>query len=90
MTAEIKVSAKSKAKSVAGAIAAQVRDGATRIESTVVGAGSLNILVKATAIARGFVTPTGKDLIIIPSFTEVDIEGEERTALYIVIEVKSI
>jgi stage V sporulation protein S len=87
-TAILKVSAKTNPKSAAGAIASVVRDGSDKIEVTVIGAASLNQLVKAVAIARGYVTPTGKDLALVPSFTEVDVAGQERTALFLVIEVQ--
>lgn len=83
----LKVSSKSNPKSVAGAIANMVRDGEDTLEAKVIGAGSLNQLCKAVAIARGFVAPTGKDLAMVPSFTEVLIEEEEKTALLFRINV---
>lgn len=88
MKAEIKVSSTTNPKSAAGSIAALVREGNEKIETTVIGGGALNQLVKAVAIARGYVAVTGKELVIIPSFTEVDVAGEQKTALFIVIEVR--
>ena len=85
----LKVSAKSKPKSVAGAIANMVREGETILEAKVIGAASLNQLCKAVAIARGFVAPSGRDLAMIPSFTEVEINNEEKTALFFRIEVRN-
>jgi stage V sporulation protein S len=76
----LKVSASSTPKKVAGALAAVVR-GAGQAEVQAVGAGAVNQAVKAIAIARGFVAPNGIDLIAIPAFAEIDIDGEERTAI---------
>ena len=51
-----------------------------------IGAGALNQAIKAIAIARGFVAPSGVDLICIPAFTEVKIEDEERTGIKLAVE----
>ncbi len=81
----LKVSAKSKPNSVAGALAGVLREnGSAEIQA--VGAGALNQAVKAVAIARGFVAPSGMDLICIPAFTDIIINGEERTAIKLIIE----
>ena len=76
----LKVSADSKPKAVAGALAAVLREKGS-VELQAVGAGAVNQAVKAIAITRGFVAPNGIDLIAIPAFTKVEIEGEERTAI---------
>jgi stage V sporulation protein S len=76
----LKVSADSKPQAVAGAIAAVFREKGS-VELQAVGAGAVNQTVKAIAIARGFVAPNGIDLVAIPAFTKVEIEGEERTAI---------
>jgi len=76
----LKVSANSQPKSVAGAIAAVLREkGAVEVQA--VGAGAVNQSVKSIAIARGYVAPNGIDLICIPAFAKIDIDGEERTAI---------
>lgn len=81
----LKVSAKSNPNSVAGALAGVVREkGGAEIQT--IGAGALNQAIKAIAIARGFVAPSGIDLICIPAFTDIDIEGEERTAIKLLIQ----
>lgn len=81
----LKVSSKSRPNSVAGAIAGVLRkEGTAEIQA--VGAGALNQAVKAVAIARGFVAPSGMDLICIPAFTDIIIDGEERTAIKLIIE----
>ncbi|KYO65739.1 MULTISPECIES: stage V sporulation protein S [Thermovenabulum] len=81
----LKVSAKSNPNSVAGALAGVIREkGAAEIQ--VIGAGALNQAVKAIAIARGYVAPSGIDLICIPAFTDIEIEGQERTAIKLIVE----
>ncbi|WP_274362714.1 stage V sporulation protein S [Paenibacillus thermotolerans] len=81
----MKVSTKSNPSSVAGALAAVLREKG-RAELQVVGAGALNKAVKAVAIARGFVAPQGVDLICIPAFTDIVIDGEDRTAIKLIVE----
>lgn len=81
----LKVSAKSNPNSIAGALAGVVRERGTA-EIQAIGAGALNQAVKAVAIARGFVAPSGMELICIPAFTDVQIEGEERTAIKLIVE----
>jgi stage V sporulation protein S len=76
----LKVSANSQPKSVAGALAAVLRDH-NYAEIQAVGAGAVNQAVKAIAITRGFVAPNGIDLVAVPAFAEVIIDGEERTAI---------
>jgi stage V sporulation protein S len=76
----LKVSSKSSPASVAGAIAGLVKDGKS-VEIQSVGAGAVNQAVKAVAIARGFLVPNGIDLACIPSFQDIQIEGESRTAI---------
>lgn len=83
----LKVSADSKPKAVAGALAAVLRAKGT-VELQAVGAGAVNQAVKAIAITRGFVAPNGLDLIAIPAFTKVDIEGQERTAIKFVVTTR--
>jgi stage V sporulation protein S len=81
----LKVSAQSQPKAVAGALAAVLRERATA-EVQAVGAGAVNQAVKAIAITRGFVAPNGIDLVVIPAFSEIQIEGEERTAIKFIVE----
>ncbi|HOR85661.1 MAG TPA: stage V sporulation protein S [Bacillota bacterium] len=81
----LKVSANSKPNSVAGALAGVLREkGSAEIQT--IGAGALNQAIKAIAIARGFVAPGGIDLVCIPAFTDIQIDGEERTAIKLIIE----
>lgn len=81
----LKVSAKSSPNSVAGALAGVIRENGTA-EIQAIGAGAINQAVKAVAIARGFVAPSGVDLICIPAFTDITIEGEERTAIKFIVQ----
>lgn len=76
----IKVSSKSNPNKVAGAIANLFREN-NKLEIQTVGAGSLNQAIKAVAIARGFLAPSGINLSIIPSFNELSINGESKTAI---------
>lgn len=76
----LKVSAQSQPKSVAGALAAILRENSTA-ELQAVGAGAVNQAVKAIAITRGFVAPNGIDLVVVPAFSEISIDGEDRTAI---------
>ncbi|MBI2874274.1 MAG: stage V sporulation protein S [Firmicutes bacterium] len=85
MTQVLKVSAKSKPNSLAGALAGVVREEGT-VEAQAIGAGAVNQTVKAIAIARGFVAPGGIDLIFIPAFIDVMIDNQERTAMKIIVE----
>ena len=83
----LKVSASSQPKSVAGAMAAVLREkGAVEVQA--VGAGAVNQAVKSIAIARGYVAPNGIDMVCIPAFAKIDIDGEERTAIKFQLEAR--
>lgn len=85
----LKVSTKSNPNSVAGALAGALRESNyANVEIQAIGAGALNQAVKAVAIARGFVAPHGVDLICIPAFMDISIEGEEKTAIKLRVESK--
>lgn len=81
----LRISTKSNPNSIAGAIAGLVKEKG-RAEMQAIGAGALNQAVKAVAIARGFVAPAGVELVCIPAFADVNVEGEERTGIKIVVE----
>ena len=81
----LRISTKSNPNSVAGAIAGLIKEKG-KDEMQAIGAGALNQAVKAVAIARGFVAPSGVDLICIPAFTEIKIEEDERTGIKLLIE----
>lgn len=76
----LKVSAHSKTKALAGAIAGVIRsEGAVELQA--IGAGAINQAIKAIAIARGYVAPNGINLVFVPSFVDIMINEEERTAV---------
>jgi len=83
----LKVSSKSNPSKVAGAIANVFRqDGSVELQT--IGAGSLNQAIKAIAIARGFVAPSGKNLVVIPAFSDILIDDVEKTAIKLIVESK--
>jgi len=83
----LKVSSKSNPNSVAGAMAGVVRQSGS-VEVQVVGAGALNQAIKAVAIARGYVAPSGLDLACVPTFADIEIDGQDRTAIRLLIETR--
>jgi len=83
----LKVSSNSKPNSVAGAIAGIVRaEGKVQIQT--IGAGALNQTIKGIAIARGYIAPTGQELICIPFFKDIEVNGEIKTAMVLTVEVR--
>ena len=81
----LKVSAQSRPNAVAGAIAGVIRD-SSMAEVQSVGAGATNQAIKAIAIARSYLRDEAIELICTPSFTDVVIAGEERTAIRLLVE----
>jgi stage V sporulation protein S len=87
MADTIKVSAKSRSTAVAGAIAGVIREH-KHAEVQAIGAGAVNQAIKAIAIARGYLERDGLDIACVPTFVEVDVSGEERTAVKFLVEVR--
>lgn len=83
----LKISAKSSPNSVAGAIAGLIKEQG-KAEMQAIGAGAINQAVKAVAIARGFVAPTGVELVCSPAFTDVKIDNEDKTGIRFLVEPK--
>ena len=83
----LKISTKSKPSSIAGALANafKVRD---VVEMQTVGAGAINQGIKGIAIARGYVAPSGYDLVCTPAFSSVDVDGESKTAMKLIVEIR--
>jgi len=80
----LKVSSRSNPNAVAGALAGVIRErGYAEIQG--IGAGAVNQAIKAVAIARGFVAPAGIDLVCVPAFTDILIDGQERTAIKLIV-----
>lgn len=81
----LKVSTRSRPSAVAGAIAGVIREsGLAEVQS--IGAGATNQALKAVAIARSYLNEEGIDIICSPSFIDVAIDNEERTAIRMLIE----
>jgi len=81
----IKVSATSRTAAVAGAIAGVIRE-KKHADVQAIGAGAVNQAVKAVVLAKGYLVNDGIDIICIPEFVDVDIEGKIRTAIKIIVE----
>lgn len=81
----LKVGAKSNPSKVAGALANLFKEKDV-IEIQAIGAGALNQAVKAIAIARGFTAPSGKNLVCTPAFTDIVVDGADRTAIKLIIK----
>ncbi|MFW6115432.1 MAG: stage V sporulation protein S [Chloroflexota bacterium] len=81
----IKVASDSRSTAVAGAIAGVMRE-QDNVDVQAIGAGAVNQAVKAVAIAGGYLELDGIDIICVPTFVEVDIEGQERTAVRLRVE----
>ena len=85
MVENIKVSSSSNPVNVAGAIANIIRE-QKEVHINAIGAGALNQAIKAIAISRGFLTPSGYNIACIPSFFEVTIEEQVRTAIKLIVQ----
>lgn len=83
----LKVSSKSNASSVAGAIAGFLKEDG-RVELQAIGAAAVNQAVKAIAIARGYVAANGIDLVTIPAFVDLNIDGKEKTAIKLIVRAE--
>jgi stage V sporulation protein S len=84
-TEVLKVSTRSRPSAVAGAIAGVIRDsGSVEVQS--IGAGATNQAIKAVAIARSYLSEEGVDIVCIPSFIDVAIDSEERTAIRLLVQ----
>ena len=84
----LKVSSRSNPNSVAGALAGVLRQAGV-VEVQVVGAGALNQAVKSIGISRGFVDPSNIDLVCVPTFADIEIDGEGRTAIRLNVEYRT-
>ena len=81
----LKISAKTSPNAIAGAIAGVIKENG-RVELQAIGAGAINQAVKAVAIARGFVAPSGIELVCMPAFTEIKIDDQDRTGIKFLVE----
>ncbi|MBR2029062.1 MAG: stage V sporulation protein S [Oscillospiraceae bacterium] len=83
----LKVSSKSNPVSVAGAIAGIIREKQI-VEVQGIGAGAVNQALKSIAVARGYLAPAGVDLVCVPAFSSVEVDGESKTAMKLIVEVR--
>ena len=83
----IKVRAVSRTAAVAGAIAGIFRDN-KHAEVQAIGVGAVNQAVKAMVLAKNFLAQDGLEVVFIPEFVNVDIDGKVRTAIKFVIDIK--
>jgi stage V sporulation protein S len=81
----IKVKANSRTAAVAGAIAGVMREH-KHAEVQAIGAGAVNQAVKALVLAKGYLAEDGIIIVCIPEFVDVEIEGNVRTAVKLVVE----
>ncbi len=76
----LKIASGSNPSAAAGAVANTIREeGAAEMQA--IGPKAVNQAVKCVAIARGYVAPSGLDLFFVPSFVDVEITGEMKTAV---------
>ena len=81
----LRVSTGSNPTAVAGAVAGAIRHhGIAHVQ--VVGAGALNQAVKAVAIAQGYLGEDQVELVCVPHFADIEIDGEARTAIRLEVE----
>ena len=85
----LKVSSTTKPNSIAGAIAGIIREEG-KVQIQTIGAAALNQTIKGIAIARGYIAPTGHELICTPFFNDIEVNGEIRTAIVLTVETRLI
>ena len=83
----LKVSANSKPNLVAGALVHMLKENEV-VKMQVIGAAALNQAIKSIAIARGYVAPSGFELYLVPSFFDVRVEDELKTAIRLDVYMK--
>lgn len=83
----LKVSSGSKPNSVAGALAEVIRE-EKQAEIQAIGAGAINQSIKAIAIARGFLAPAGIDVVCVPAFTDIEVDGIQKTAIKLIVTAR--
>lgn len=87
MSEMLKVSSTSKPSATAGALANTIREEG-EAELQAIGPKAVNQAIKAITIARGYMAPSGVDLIFTPSFVDVEIDGEKKTAMRMFVDTR--
>ena len=83
---QLKVSSTSNPSSVAGSIAKNLQE-KKKVELTAIGAGAVNQMNKAVAIASGYVAPHGMTLLVKVAWANVQIGEETKSAIKHIITV---
>ena len=83
----IKVAGKSEPTAVAGMIANLVKEEKI-VEIQAIGAAAVNQAIKSIIIARGYVAPSGYNLGCVPAFCDVEVDGETRTGIKLIVTLK--
>ncbi|MCE5330347.1 stage V sporulation protein S [bacterium] len=83
----LKVSSTTRPNSIAGAIAGIIREEG-KVQIQTIGAAALNQTIKGIAIARGYIAPTGKEIVCIPFFKDIEVNGETKTAIVLTVETR--
>ena len=82
----LRVKSSTNVKSLAGSITATMKDyGVASLRC--IGDGAIGRAVRAAAIASGHLKPAGIDIVLQPYFYETVIDGQEKTAVAINVEV---
>jgi len=82
----LKVGKDTPVKKLAGAIAHSLKENEGQCIIQAIGPASINQAVKAFAISREIAAKIGWDLVLIPGFWDVEIDGEKRTAIRLYVE----
>lgn len=82
---EFRVRKDTDTKNLASAIFANIKN-IDRLELKCLGVPAVNQAIKAIITARGLSTPSGFDIIIKPYFDMLSIDGEEKTAIGMILE----
>lgn len=81
----IRVKGTSRTSAVAGAIAGVVRDN-QHAKVQAIGASAVNQSVKAMALAKRYLEQDGIDIVFVPEFVDVEIDGKIRTAIRFLVD----
>ena len=81
----VKVSGKSRASKVAGAIAGIMRE-SDHVVVQAIGATAVNQAIKSIALARGYLEDDDINIVCTPEFADVEIEGKKKTAIKLLIK----
>lgn len=78
--AKLKVASGSDPKSVAGAIANNIRE-KKQIEIIAMGPAAVNQTMKSIAIAREYLSNESTDILCRPEFMHIELDGQQKSAI---------